>query len=142
MMSHRWVYRLAIVAALVPIVLLLLIGSMRTESRPSPSKTTPSPVEFSLIAERFRSLRHFFTREAVEKSLGPPTERDAWEPEFEELEGIAEHSNRHLGMPSFRNWNKWTDPQDRNRWVAVLYAGEWEQDFMTFKVYSLTAKGL
>jgi hypothetical protein len=82
------------------------------------------PLDFRLVEERYDSIPWGGSRMAVERLLGPPTEHYAWGPELAEVERILENGGRNLmPEPEDRVWDRWSDPKDPGRWVAVLYGG-------------------
>jgi hypothetical protein len=109
--------RLLIVLALMPAAFVLAVGLIREVDSPP-----PQPLDFSVVAERSRFIGAFVTRTEVEHLLGPPTERHVVSPELKEVELQMENGGRNM-MPTERVWDRWTDPKDNGRSVAVLYAG-------------------
>jgi len=90
--------------------------------KPGPLNSAPQwPYDFRLIQERCGKV-DYRTRDEVEALLGPPSPY-SWEPEFAEYEArVRYHPDRY---PEGRSWwTKWTDPEDQNRWVAVLFIGD------------------
>jgi hypothetical protein len=105
----------AMAAMLLGLRLWILSGEPLSEPPPRPQ------LDFSLVQARFEQLRLFASRAEVEDLLGPPSPDQTWEAEFAEWTELAEY--RHRALPEgIRLWEKWTDPQDKNRWVAVLFA--------------------
>jgi hypothetical protein len=78
------------------------------------------PLAFDLVAERFGQVEQGASRDQVEALIGPPTERWAWGPEVEEFERRWWNGGRNL-FPADREWNRWSDPADPERWAAVAY---------------------
>jgi hypothetical protein len=70
--------------------------------------------------ERFDRVQRWASRAEVERLLGPPTERDAWGPEVEQFEEDWWNGGRNI-FPKDREWNRWSDPTDPERWAAVVY---------------------
>jgi hypothetical protein len=96
------------------------------------------PLPFRLVAQRFDSVPLFATRTEVERLLGPPTEHRVWGPGLARAEERAENGGRNeMPQPADRIWDRWSDPADQRRWVAVLYGGYSE----SAKVYSRTQGG-
>ena len=112
------IYRLTILAAFLPAVGIAVLAIARDEPEHLPP---PVPLEFKGIMERYGDVRMFMTRQEVEALLGPPTERTAWDPEFERIEQAWRNRGRNI-FPEDRVWQKWIDPKDASRWVAVLYS--------------------
>ncbi len=77
----------------------------------------PTRLDFYTIQQRFDRVSNRATREEVEWLLGEPTERTAWGPEIEQFE------KQWKLVPADREWNRWIDPADPNRWVAIVYIG-------------------
>jgi hypothetical protein len=69
--------------------------------------------------------------------LGAPTPGAGYCDDLAGLEELAEHSHRHFGIPPGRFWNRWIDPKDKGRWVAILFAGQAPE----CKVYTIHKKG-
>jgi hypothetical protein len=42
-------------------------------------------------------------------------------PEVVEWEVEIKHGRRLTELPELRHWDRWADPNDGDRWVAVLY---------------------
>jgi hypothetical protein len=110
------------IVAMLPAIFIGLAGFLDRD-KPGAPKPQPRRLEFELVAERYGQLRLASSRAEVELLLGRPSPW-TWEPEFAEWREIAEHCNRHWSPAGARVWTKWTDPRDRNRWVAVLFAKE------------------
>jgi hypothetical protein len=103
--------------------------------RPPPAPFLP--LEFRLIQERYWQVQTYDTYEEVETWLGPPTERNVCEPVFGELERLWLNGGRNW-FPKDRCWHKWSDPNDKRRWVAVcFYRGLQGEP----KVYRIIKKG-
>jgi hypothetical protein len=60
-----------------------------------------------------------------------------WGPEVREWEERLENFGRNPKLPNARTWDRWSDPKDPGRWVAVLYAGDSWPD----KVHHMLKKG-
>jgi hypothetical protein len=91
---------------------------MTAECRPPQPRT---PLDFKLIQERVDKV-YMRDREEVDALLGPPSPQQSWEPEFAPTEEMVRyHPDRYPSGPFW--WTKWTDPQDENKWVAILFAG-------------------
>jgi hypothetical protein len=123
---------------LVVIVILLcelkrIAGAIQRSREPG-----PAPLNFEIVQNRYRDLRRCTNRYEVEALLGPPTHRNAREPEFEEFELSWWNGGRNW-FPSLRVWHKWCDPKSENRWVAVVYYAERGYDADT--VYARLKKG-
>jgi len=96
---------------------------------------SPPPLDFRLVAERYALLAGYSSREEVERLLGPPTECNAWAPEIAEFEKNWRDRN---GFGEVRMWYKWSDPDNSDRWVAVVYSGSYPQQ----ELYGRLKKGL
>jgi hypothetical protein len=114
---------------LLDAALLLLICGLLYELRctlatmehpPAPPPPRP-PIDFKLVQERYRKVGLLMSREAVLELLGPPTARAAREPEFQLQEEFLAHSWRDFRIPDPRFWERWVDPADDRRWVAVYF---------------------
>lgn len=87
----------------------------------SPPRT---PHRFRLLIERFDTIPLRASRKEVEELIGPPTTEGGPRPEFEQIESmIAARPDRWPGIPDIRTWAKWINPEDKDDWVAVLFAG-------------------
>jgi hypothetical protein len=102
--------------------LAVVLHELRQMTMSDDAPPSAPPLAFKLIQERYGQLFVLLDQEKVEELLGPPTERYAWEDEFREWEEQAEHWRRDLEIPRERSWDKWTDPKDAGKWVAVLHA--------------------
>jgi hypothetical protein len=107
-----------------------------TEAIKRPQTPQP-PLAFELVEKRYRDLWRCGNREEVEALLGPPSQRNVSEPELREIEESLWNMGRNW-FPSVRVWDKWSDPKDAGRWVAVLYYAE---DSTVNKVYVKLKKG-
>jgi hypothetical protein len=89
------------------------------ESAPQPP---PKPLDFNTIKERYEKAYSGKSFDDVEALLGPPDSIQTREPEFQIWENIV--ADRPDRYPSGENyWLKWTDPTDRNKWIAVFFRG-------------------
>jgi hypothetical protein len=129
MRSPQTVRRLLIVVAFLPAACIALVAVFKTET-PAQEWGDQQPFEFELVEKRFSDVQLFASREEAEALLGPPSGR-AYGPEIVAAQERAERSNRHFGIPSEQIWQRWSDPKDEGRWVAVLYAGS----YPSYKVY-------
>jgi hypothetical protein len=114
-----------------------LVNAIEQPPAPAPAS---QPFDFETVQERYADIWRARTLVEVEALLGPPTEPIISTPELKEAESKAEHSNRHLGIPNERFWQKWSDPKDEGRWVAVLFAG-YPGNQASYKVYYTVKKG-
>jgi hypothetical protein len=118
--AARILLDMAFLVAIVALLYWLRRASNAIERERTPAPA-PAPVEFHLIMER---LRHggmmISSPEEAEALLGPPTERNAYGPDLDWGEEMAE---REFAIPKQRFWYRWTDPKNKDRWVAILYAG-------------------
>jgi hypothetical protein len=123
---------------LLAAIAVMLFG-LRELTKANRLRTAPPkpPLPFEVVMKRYGELRWLTSHEQVEEIIGPPTERHAGGPDLQDAERHAEHSHRHLGIPSGRYWNRWVDPEDGGRWVAVLYAGPYRAE----QVYWILKKG-
>ena len=117
--ARRIARDLALSLAMV-VALYLLRQFAAALDRPPPP--VPPPLEFRVVAERFRRLEECRTRAEVERLLGPPTDPNAWGPELAQFEERWWNSGRNW-FPKERLWHRWSDPGDPDRWVAVVYTG-------------------
>lgn len=129
--TRNIVFNLFLFASIV--LLLLLLKQVQTGLR---SPTAPSPVDFSVIEERYDKVPLWVSQKKVEALLGPPTDRRAYEEEFSKLEDFAIHSMR-LRDSTERFWQKWVDPNNPERWVAIFYAGYYPD----YTAYAKTKRG-
>src|SRR5262245_54653711 len=60
------------------------------------------------------------SRDQVEQLLGPPTEHQAWGPEVAQFPLRWWNGGRNI-VPADREWNRWSDPANPERWAAVVY---------------------
>lgn len=130
---------LPILSFLGAIALLLssfnLMGTAIKQASAQPTKrASQQPLEFKVVMDRFGKVRIHSDPAEVEELLGRPFPINGnWEADLREWTEQAEHSNRHVKMPKDRFWTVWSDPNDENRGVAILFAGE--------KVYRIAKKG-
>jgi hypothetical protein len=112
--------RFVLVLSFLPAGLVFVIAASR-DNMPRP---IPQPLDFPVIEERYSRLFPYMhiTRSEVEQLLGPPTERNVFEAELRTFELALENGGRNF-MPRVRVWDRWSDPNDGSRWVAVLYDG-------------------
>ena len=122
--NHHVTAEVVLVLAIV-ITMYGLRQSVRTTDAPTPSIAgTVSELDFNAVEKSFKSdLFHGMSRKSVEDRLGPPTQRDVWGPEVTAWEERLDNAGRNPKLPSVRSWDKWTDPKDGRRYVAVLYSG-------------------
>jgi hypothetical protein len=111
-------YRLLIMLALLPAALLAVLAFNKGYRHRSASRR----LDFKLVEERCANIGYGMRREQIEAILGPPSERNVWDPELKE---IAEQRNR---APKVQAWDRWSDPKNRGRWLAILYAGDTRAD--------------
>jgi hypothetical protein len=106
--------------ALVMAITALLYGFRRAAStfQGPPSVSPRPPVAFERIQERYEKVKGL-TRTEVEALLGPPSPQ-TWVPEFErDAEIVAARPHRYSKGPFV--WERWVDPNDEGRWVAVMF---------------------
>lgn len=108
-------------ALLTAILALLWWARELSSSIAGPPPVSPA-LEFDQVVERFGEVKLLQTRREVMGLLGRPSVQTRPEPELAKMAIRAEHANRHLGMPIERVWEMWIDPNDQDRWVAVLFA--------------------
>jgi hypothetical protein len=106
----------------------------------SPESEPEPRLDFKVVEERYEKVVPGFRREQVEELLGSPTERHAWDPDFGIYEEHQELWSRGF-LPPQRAWDRWTDPQNQDRWVGVLYAGHSGERYEDQKVWGKLKKG-
>ena len=79
------------------------------------------PLEFALILQRYGDVQFFQRREEVEELLGPPSAQGVPEPRFAGWEARLDNGGRNF-VPQDRIWEKWINPDDEQRWIAILFA--------------------
>jgi hypothetical protein len=108
---------LCFVAAFV-VLLSCLRWMVTTSNHPRPPKSAPSPLDFKVVRERYKDVRDRATRLEVLGVLGPPTQRNVWvaqSVQWEEMHWRKDDS------PYVRIWDKWTDPNDPDSWVLIMF---------------------
>lgn len=100
------------------VVTLYGLRQATTAAEPLPP---PSRLDFDLVCERYSQVPISATRSEVEALLGPPSDRYAWGSDIAEIEQQLDFAAR--DQPKVRVWDRWSDPKNEERWVAVLYAG-------------------
>jgi hypothetical protein len=118
--GERVVFKLAFVVAFA--LLLYWLRCQTLSAEPPIAPPPPLRLEFKLVQERYEKVQLFQQRAEVEQLLGPPCQEHELQPEYAEWERLAERSNWHLGIPDGRIWERWIDPDDKGRWVAILVA--------------------
>ncbi len=114
---------------LLDLVLLILIVVILYELRPTtpavePPPPSPPPLTFALIKDRYDLVHLGMTGEDVEALFGPPTEHEVSNRELKEVEDELWNFGRNpMPEPSEMFWDRWSDPANKGRWVAVLYRG-------------------
>jgi hypothetical protein len=116
------------------VALLVWLGRIADAARHPPPR--PGPLDFPLVMERFSRVQSGASRAEVERLLGPPTEEYAWGPEIQQFEVSWWNWGRNI-FPDDREWDRWSDPTDPERWAAVVYTGLGQQQ----KVYHTLKKG-
>ena len=96
------------------------IERTREAERARAAAPPPPPIDFRVVVEWFGRVRNGATRAEVEQHLGRPTERRASGPEVDRFEDHWWNGGKNI-FPDNREWNRWTDPADPNRWAAVVY---------------------
>lgn len=94
---------------------------------PSP-RPQPAQLDVAIVQKRYSELRKLWwtstKREEIHRLLGSPTQAICNEPELRAFEIEWERYGRGLlAISDERVWDKSVDPNDSNRWVAVLYRG-------------------
>lgn len=107
------------------VVIILLLFQLHRISQAIKDRKAPEPplLDFRIVQERFKEAEELSSRSQIEQLFGPPGNLNAWEPEFYELEMETWRSMR-VNSSYPHVWDKWFDPNDKNRWVAVLYLGK------------------
>jgi hypothetical protein len=113
------------------------IESARAAERARAVAIPPTPCDFQLIVLHFDQIRGGASREEVERLFGPPTERRATGPEVEEFELRWWNGGKNI-FRADREWNRWSDPANPNRWVSVVY---WRWPENEQRVYGKLKKG-
>jgi len=111
--------------ALLAGILALLLWARQTvadieRTREAERAREAEPLDFRLVVEQFGRVERGASREQVEQLLGPPTEGHAWGPEVEEFELHWWNGGRNI-FPADREWDRWSDPANPERWAAVVY---------------------
>ena len=121
MLAHRGKIKLSQLAFAVAI--LFLVWQLRAIAlfESGPIEKLP---EFDFEIVQRRCVRVFGMSEAeLYAHLGAPTGPYSLEPEMEQIDGVfAAHPDRYPSK--FRHWSKWVDPNDPQRWVAVMICGD------------------
>jgi hypothetical protein len=120
-LSSRAVRTLLDLALLIAITVMLSMIRQAAPSSESPTASLPRPLDFKLVQERSDKVKLLEYGKVV-ALLGPPS-FESWsrEPEFQGIEDmVAAHPDRYPRGPF--EWEKWTDPKDAGRWVAVFFA--------------------
>jgi hypothetical protein len=118
------------------IIMVLILGVMwwlssvtKAAYAPPAPQPTPSQLSFDTIVARYRQLREFDfafayprkTRHDVHLLFGPPTHQNWRDRELVKVERSWEVSDKRFMLDEDdRVWEKWVDPGDNERWVAVL----------------------
>jgi len=126
--GHREVLSPRASRILFDLAWLILIVVILYELRPTtPAIEHPrpcSPLDFAVIKARYDRVHWGMTGGEVEALLGPPTEHDVSDPELEDVEKKLWNFGRNpMPEPSEMFWDRWSDPANKGRWVAVLYQG-------------------
>lgn len=102
------------------LTLLAWLREFGFQIRTAPLEPRP-PFDFALILQRYGDVQFLQSREEVEELLGPPSPQRVPEPRFVRWEARADNGGRNL-LPRDRIWEKWIDPDDERRWIAILFA--------------------
>jgi hypothetical protein len=97
---------------------------------PPPPAPPPPPLDFEIVVQRFPAVqdrRSSMTRDGVEAMLGPPTRTSARDGEVIDPR-----------LPRATRWHVWIDPEDQDRWVAVLYDRRYDFFVSQTKVRGVT----
>src|SRR5262245_47691527 len=95
---------LVLLVAIVAMLYELRLIATAIERPPVPASARP-PLDFRLVEERYRDLSLGYSRDQVERLLGPPTHRDVWGPEFTTLEERLGNAGR-TRVPPVRIWDR------------------------------------
>ena len=87
----------------------------------------PQPLDFRRVAEMFGQVQKGTSRAQVEMLLGPPAERHEWGPEVDQFGPEWWNGGKSI-YPKRREWHRWSDPTDPERWVVVMYFRWSEQE--------------
>jgi hypothetical protein len=118
-------------ALFVAIIALLAWLRLTADGIQRARSFTPASLDFEIIQERLASVERLQPSQSeVEKWLGPPTQRGVWESEVKEWEAKR---FKNATPPGDHVWEKWTDPKDKGKWVAIL--------FMDGQYYHMITKG-
>jgi hypothetical protein len=133
-LSRRAARVLFDLAALVGVA-AALYGAWWAAEKVNHAAAEPAPLDFPLVAKRYADVRHWASRDDVERLLGPPTRQLGREDRFDRLGKLAEWVDLvNRGVPEPHYWCLWLDPQDEGRWVAVYFGAG--------KVYHKTCAGI
>jgi hypothetical protein len=102
------------------LALLAWLREFGLETHTAPPAPRP-PFDFALILQRYGDVQFFQSREEVEELLGPPSPQRVPEPRFARWEAWLDNGGRNV-LPRNRIWEKWIDPEDEQRWIAILFA--------------------
>ena len=103
------------------------IERVRQIERSRASDPPQPPLDFRRVAEQFGQVQKGANRAQVEILLGPPTERHEWGPEVDQF-GPGWWNGGKSIYPKRREWHRWSDPTDPERWVVVMYFRWSEQE--------------
>jgi hypothetical protein len=117
--GRRAAYRLLLLLSLVPAAIIVVVTLWR---EPGVTQVDPAlrPLEFAVVQKRSAQVFMWQTHKQVVQLLGPPTERFANDPELREAAVVLNNGGKNF-MPTNGAWDRWRDPQDASRWVAILY---------------------
>jgi hypothetical protein len=102
------------------LALLAWLRELGLPIRTAPPAPRP-PFDFALVLQRYGDVQHLQSREEVEELLGPPSPQRVPEARFVRWEARLDNGGRNL-LPQDRIWEKWIDPDDEQRWIAILFA--------------------
>lgn len=118
MFGHRDNFNLLQLAFVV--VILVFVWQLRVIAlrEPGPTESLPE-FDFETVRQRFEMMPGMMPVDKLYDYLGRPNGSYSTEPEMKRLDGVFDaHPDRYPSK--FRNWSKWVDANDPQRWIAVM----------------------